>query len=87
MSTLTKYEMAALTAQVPCTDDPHLNTIISVSLRIKIGAEILKAMVSNPEYKNTSYEVLAAMALGTAQIYLKQIDSALSGGNQDAKST
>lgn len=47
MSTLNKYEMAALTAQVPVTDDTVINKIITTSLRLKIAAQFMEGILAS----------------------------------------
>ena len=75
MSQLSKYEMACLTAQVPCTDDPILNQIISASLRLRIATDMLNGMLSGDFVKQEKRaHFLAELALEQADALLKQFD-------------
>lgn len=44
---LTPYEIAAITAGVPATEDPILNAIITTSLQYKTATELLAAYLAS----------------------------------------
>jgi hypothetical protein len=70
---LTKIEMAALTARVPCTGDEQLDSIISVSLRVQIASEIMTSLVKIES--DLEPKVVAERALEYADALLKLFKS------------
>lgn len=71
---LTKYEIAAVTACVPCTQDEHLNKIISMSLRLKIATELMAARRVNGVTQDR--QNVAKGALADAEALIKEFASA-----------
>ncbi len=77
---LTPYEIAAITGGVPMTGDPHLDAIISASLRLKTATQLAAAMIT-AGYKGS--EVITTLAIHAAD----DLINAFQEGTKNGKKT
>lgn len=67
-STLTKYEMAALTTLVPCSGDPVLDQYISASLRLRTASTIMEGIMRGHPHHEPSFVAKRALEFADALI-------------------
>ena len=72
MSTLSKMEMAALTARVPCSGNSHIDGIITLSLRFQMSGEMMKSLIE--VWPGMEKEKVARLAIQYTDALLNQFD-------------
>lgn len=74
---LSRIEIAALTACVPCSGSPEIDKIISVALKYRTSCQLLEGILASGYYNPQSGPVLDSLSLADkllAQFHGRKLD-------------
>jgi hypothetical protein len=80
---LASFEIAALTARVPVSGSPTIDTIISTSLRYHTAVEFMAAIIRTGGH--LSYDIAAREALAATDALLKRFQEGTTTSAEEEK--